>query len=85
MLQTIKEINEKQQAKAVVTYDFSTLCTKIPHEKLKLALNNIVEKCFENSKMKYISINNYEAFWSDRVSKRYTSFNKTSLLNSIDF
>ena len=85
VLQTIKEINEKQQAKAVVTYDFSTLYTKIPHDKLKLALNNIVEKCFEKSKMKYISINNYEAFWSDRVSKRYTSFNKTSLLNNIDF
>ena len=78
-------INEKRQAESVVTYDFSTLYTNIPHNNLKEALTVIIDKCFNNSRMKFIMINKSEAFWSNKPSAKYFSFDKTSLLTSIRF
>lgn len=75
-------ISDKQ---SLLLLDFSTLYTNIPHDKLILALENIVNKCFTSSKIKYITVNHFEAFWSSVPSKKHTSFNITSLLNSIRF
>ena len=86
MLNTIAKINEKNQSKPVVTYTygFSTLCTNIPHNSLKETFMVIINKCFENSKKKFIIVNNSEAFWSNRPSTIF-SFSKTSLITCIQF
>ena len=76
---------EKRQAKSVVTYDFSPLYTNIPQNSLKETLKVIIDKCFENSKMKFITINKLEAFWSNKPSANCFSFDKTSLLKGIYF
>ena len=83
VLKSIDEINENRHAISVTTYDFSTLYTNIPHNSLKDALIAIIEKCFANSKMKFITINHSEAFWSNSPSTRLFSFSKTTLLSCI--
>ena len=54
------------KAKNVVTYDFSTLYTSIPHDKLKQEISWVVEKAFKGMKKKYIKINKFCARWSNR-------------------
>ena len=85
VLKIINKINENRHANSVTTYDFSTLYTNIPHNSLKEALTAIIDKCFANSKMKYITVNNSEAFWSNNPSTRLFSFSKTTLLSCIQF
>ena len=85
VLKIIKKINENRHAKSVNTYDFSTLYTNIPHNSLKEALSIIIEKCFANSKMKYITLNNCEAYWSKNQSTNLFSLSKPTLLSCINF
>ena len=89
VLKILNEINEKRLAKSVTTYDFSTLYTNIPHSSLQEALTAIIDKCFANSKMKFITVNNSEAFWSNNPSTRLFSFSfsfsKITLLSCIQF
>lgn len=77
-------MNNNGHAKSVATYDFSTLYTNIPHNSLKEALSSIIEKCFANSKMKYITLSNSEAYWSKNSSTRFP-FNKPTLLSCVNF
>ena len=42
----IGKINKRNKAKSIMTFDFSTLYTKIPHNLLIQALNEIIDFCF---------------------------------------
>lgn len=78
----------------LATYDFSTLYTSIPHEKLKSQLKWVIEKAF-NGKPKYIKIKNYTKIKNDKNNKNISwsnSFNSTDsfftskdLISSINF
>ena len=48
----IKKLSDKNRAKYIATYDFSTLYTKIPHAKLLEVLNIITNFGFEVMKVK---------------------------------
>ena len=53
------------------TYDFSTLYTKIPHDKLKERIQDIISRSFKGMNKKYISVNNYSARWVNKDGKGY--------------
>ena len=40
----------------IATYDFSTLYTNIPHQKLKERMKQVVEEAYEGSGKKYLSV-----------------------------
>ena len=42
-------------------FDFSTLYTKLPHNKLMMVLNNLIDFCFDAGESKYIIVNSYVA------------------------
>ena len=46
IIQTIKKLNSRNKAKSISTFDFSTMYTKIPHNKLKSVMDEIVNFCF---------------------------------------
>ena len=48
------------------TYDFSTLYTSIPHDKLKDKLNQLITKAFKGMNKKYIKVNKYQAIWVNK-------------------
>ena len=54
------------KAKDIVTYDFSTLYTSIPHDKLKQQISWIVNRAFEGMKYKYVKINKFCARWINK-------------------
>ena len=47
VIKSIEKLNSRNSAKSIKTYDFSTLYTKIPHQKLLDVLSELVDFCFQ--------------------------------------
>ena len=58
------------KAKNLATYDFSTLYTSIPHDKLKFQISWVIEKAFKGMNKKYIKINKFCARWSNKKDRK---------------
>ena len=56
-LECISEISKRKNAKQISTFDFSTLYTKIPHEKLRNILYKVVDFVFKGGTRDYMIIN----------------------------
>ena len=46
------------------TFDFSTPCTKIPHDKLLYVLNEVTDFAFKVGTRDCVTVYNSGAFWS---------------------
>lgn len=67
VLDSVKHINRKKGAKSIATYYFSTLYTKLPHDKLVKELHKLIDFVFKGGDKKYIKINKWgKAFWGKR-------------------
>ena len=82
VLEDIKLINSKRNARNIKTFDFSILYTKIPLEDLKEKLKEIVDKAFKGGHNKYIQITSKTARWFH--SKKNESFTKEDIFSMID-
>ena len=79
VLASIKRINRKKGAKSIATYDFSTLYTKLPHDKLVKELLKLIDFCFNGGNKNYIKINDWgKANWGKKT-KNSVGFTKNSL------
>ena len=54
------------------TFDFSTLYTKIPHDKLLCVLNKMTDFAFTGGTRDYVTVYSSVAFWSRSKSKAST-------------
>ena len=86
VLDGMNKINSKNNAKCISTFDFSTLYTKIPHDKLIDVLNNIIDFCFKGGIRNKIGINYLgSANWiKDKKSCSYT-YDKTSIMQAVNY
>ena len=84
VLDALNKINKKSVAKSIVTYDFSTLYTKIPHKKLIYVMNKIVDFCFNGYTQHYLSVKNEKIEWT-RSKPDGLYFTKTSLKQAIRY
>ena len=64
VISTINKLNKRKAAKIMSTFDFSTLYTKIPHDKLLFVLNEITDFAFKGGTRDYFTVYNSGAFWS---------------------
>jgi len=74
--------------KCISTWDFSTLYTNIPHDKLISKMTSFVKKLFNaNPEKPYIccSDKGRSAYWSKSISKKNITFSCDELIDSIDF
>ena len=55
--------NKRRKATSVLIFDFYTLYTKFPSNKLLMVLNNLIDFCFDGGECKYITVDNYGARW----------------------
>ena len=61
----LKSINQKKRAKSIATYDFSTLYTKLPHNKLIDRLSKVIDLVYKGGDKKFIRVlNNGHTVWS---------------------
>ena len=65
--EAIFKINTRNNTKSITTFDFSTLYTKIPHDKLIFVLNNLIDFCFKGGQSKFIALTNCGAKWLEDV------------------
>ena len=63
VVSTLDKISAKGKARSVSTFDFSTLYTKIPHDKLIDVLNKLVDFTFNSTDRLYLSVTPSGARW----------------------
>ena len=85
-LESITKINKRKNAHQISTFDFSTLYTKIPHDKLLEVLFNVVDFVFKGGTRDVISIDGLgNPSWSTTKKGKTFSFSKTSLKEAIRY
>ena len=80
VLEALNKINKKRNAKCISTFDFSTLYTKLPHNKLVKELSEVIDFVYDYGSCKYIAISKSgNAYWSTKIPKSSISFSRNSL------
>ena len=74
----LDKINNKNNAKSISTFDFSTLYTKIPHDLLIQVLSEVIDFVFKGSVRNRIGFSEKSVYWTNKgVDKRF--FTKDTL------
>ena len=83
IINKMNEINSRKRAKSIATYDFSTLYTKIPHNKLVTRLSHVIDFAFEGGDKTCIRLSpKGDAFWGKKLRGK-VGFSKSSLKISV--
>ena len=72
-------LNKRRKATSVSTFHFSVLYTKLPHNKLQMVLNSLIDFCFDGGQIKYITVNNFGARWVRNVKDNVICLNKQQI------
>ena len=81
----MNELNKRRKATSVSTFDFSTLYTKLPHNKLLMILNSLIDFCFDGGECKYIRVNNYGACWVNNIKDNVICLNKQQIKDAVAY
>ena len=85
VIQNINIMNKRTKASSISCFDFSTLYTKIPHNKLLKVMNELVDFCFKGGDKSYITVNKYGASWVAENKSNSVTFNSSTLKNAIKY
>ena len=77
--------NKRRKATSVPTFDFSTLYTKLPHNKLLVVLNTLIDFCFDGGESKYITVNYYGARWVKNIKDNVISLNRQQIKDTVAY
>ena len=83
LIEKIGKINKLNKGKSVSTFDFSTLYTKIPHDLLLQALDEVVEFCFKGGVAEAVYVNKYGVTW--RHSSGTRVYSKMAIRTAIKY
>ena len=64
---------------SILTFDFSTLCTKLPHNKRLMVLSNLTDFCLDGGEKRYITANSYGARWVKNINDNQVCLNKQQI------
>ena len=78
-------LNDKSKAKSVSTWDFSTLYTTIPHDKLKAQIKKLFQFVLETSDSSFFCVNHKKAFMSDKEYKNYKIVDLSLAVSFLDY
>ena len=86
VLNSIRKSSLHKSAKCVSSFDFATLYTTIPHNKLLDVLFNILDFAFKGGTRNRVAISKQgTAYWTGNNSKTTTYFTKESIQNAVSF
>ena len=85
IIHSINNLNKRNTAKSLSTFDFSTLYTKIPHDKLKKVLNEIIDFAFKGGTREFIKVYNSTAYWTKTSSKKDNLYTKEQIKESLRY
>lgn len=52
----LKNVNNRSAGRNIITHDFTTFYTMLPHKDILDSMNNVIDLAFKNSKNKFISV-----------------------------
>ena len=76
--------NKSRSKKSLKTYDFSTLYTSIPHDKLKNKLSEFISEIFALKGKKYIIVKGKWSYFSDKTSSEFPTATVQDLIEWTD-
>ena len=82
---SINKLNKRKSAKSMSTFDFSTLYTKIPHDKPLCVLNEWNDFAFKCGTRDYVTVYNSGAFSSRSKSKTGRSISLQEVKSCLEF
>ena len=85
VIDAMNGLNKRRKATSVSTFDFSTLYTKLPHNKLLMVLNSLIDFCFDGGESKYITVNNYGARWVKNIKDNVICLNKQQIKDAVAY
>ena len=86
ILKSINKLNKRKSAKQLSTFDFSTLYTNIPHDKLLMVLGNIIDFAFKGGTRDLLCTTKTGAYWVKKNSKMNGNFYSLgSLKNAVKY
>ena len=84
VIDAMNGLNKRRKATSVLTFDFSTLYTKLPHNKLLMVLNSFIDFCFDGGESKYITVN-YGAPWVKNIKDNVICVNKQQIKDAVAY
>jgi len=86
VLQGVRKLNLLRLAKNLATYDFSTLYTNIPHQRLKDQMRWVINLAFKNNKgYPFMNVWGRGASWRKKQNKEKTMVDKKKLIELVEF
>ena len=86
VLQAVRKSGDRKTAKCISSFDFSTLYTKIPHDKLIDVLNKIIDFVFKGGTRERISIHSSRvASWVSNVKESSSYYTKDSIRLALEY
>ena len=85
VIDAMNGLNKRRKATSVSTFDFSSFYTKLPHNKLLMVLNSLIDFCFDGGENKYITVNNYGAHWVKKITDNAKCLNKLQIKDAIAY
>ena len=76
VIDAMNGLNKRRKATSVSAFEFSTLYTELPHNKLLMVLNSLIDFCFDGGEIKYITVNNYGAHCIKNIKDNVICLNK---------
>ena len=83
--ESIKRLNARNKGTSISTFDFSTLYTKIPHDKLISVLYSIVDFCFNGGECDFLAVNDFGSKWVKDPSSYNQVFDKRRVKRAIKY
>ena len=86
VLKSVKKSAIRRSAKRVSSFDFSTLYTNIPHDKLINVLSEVINFSFKGGTRSYIYVDRFGiAHWSTKKHHSYHSYTKESITLAVSY
>ena len=79
VIDAMNGLNKRRKATSISTFDISTLYTKLPHNKVLMVLNSLVDFCFDGAESKYITVNDYGACWVKNIKDNLICLSKQQI------
>ena len=75
------------QVSSIKTFDFSTLYTTLPHDKLKTRLKETIHKAFShrNYSSKFVVLGYNSTYFSNKIQKGKTCYSKEEVISILEF
>ena len=77
--------HKSRKATSISTLEFSTLYTRLPHNKLLMVFNSLTDFCFDGGESKYITVNSYGALWVKNIKDNVICLNKQQIKDAVAY